>query len=115
MASTMQINNENENNNNNNNNNFPADVDDDAVFPNDDEAGDEEEEFKNTIKWCDVEENVWLRVEGLVHVHTKYGPAVIAELLNRNGETIRTWTTKLIGDALKEKEKKKKEKKKTIY
>ena len=70
----------------NNNNNFPVD-DDDAItaFPDDDEAGDEEG-FANIIKWCEVIENVWLRVEHLVDVNTQYGPAVIVELLKRDGE-----------------------------
>ena len=91
-------------------NNFPVD-DDDAItaFPDDDEAGDEEE-FANTIKWREVIENVWLRVEHLAYVNTQYGPAVIVELLKRDGGKMRAWTTKLIGEALTEKEKRKEDK-----
>ena len=40
------------------------------------------EGFANTIKWREVIENVWLRVEYLVDVNTQYGPAMVVGLLN---------------------------------
>ena len=91
-------------------NNFPDDDDNAITFPDDDEAGEVNDEFANTIKWREVVQNVWLRVEYLIDVNTQFGPAVIVGLLKRDGETIKAWTTMIIGTALTEKEKKKENK-----
>ena len=91
-------------------NNFPDDDDNATTFPDDDEAGEVNDVFANTIKWREVVQNVWLRVEYLIDVNTQYGPAVIVGLLKRDGETIKAWTTTIIGTALTEKEKKKENK-----
>ena len=91
-------------------NNFPDDDDNAITFPDDDEAGEVNDEFANTIKWREVVQNVWLRVEYLIDVNTQFGPAVIVGLLKRDGETIKAWTTTIIGTALTEKEKKKENK-----
>ena len=85
---------------------FPCEENGYRKFPDDDEAGDVDE-FANTIKWREVIENVWIRVEYLLDVNTQYRPAVVVGLLKRDGETIRAWTTTLIGQVLTEKEKKK--------
>ena len=95
-------------------NNFPVDDDNATTFPDDDEAGEVNDVFANTIKWREVVQNVWLRVEYLIDVNTQFGPAVIVGLLKRDGETIKAWTTTIIGTALTEKEKKK-EKQKHVY
>ena len=91
-------------------NNFPDDDDNATTFPDDNEAGEVNDVFANTIKWREVVQNVWLRVEYLIDVNTQYGPAVIVGLLKRDGETIKAWTTTIIGTALTEKEKKKENK-----
>ena len=88
-------------------NNFPDDDDNAITFPDDNEAGEVNDVFANTIKWREVVQNVWFRVEYLIDVKTQFGPAVIAGLLKRDGETIKAWTTTIIGTALTEKEKKK--------
>ena len=85
---------------------FPADDEEMVVdFPDDDDAGEEENAFTNAIPWREVDLNTWLRVIETFVVKTINGPATIIQLQKRDGTLVKAWTTKVIATAISAKEK----------
>ena len=93
--------------------NFPSDDVEEAVvvYPNDDEVGDKDNIFKNTVSWRDVERDIWLRVTETCNVKTMHGPSTIVLLQKRDGILTKAWTTNIISRAILAKESTKGDKK----
>ena len=62
-----------------------------------------ESDFSDVVKWIDVPLNVWYKVNGITSLNSMHGKSYVITVSDREGNEMRYWSTKLIGEEIEKK------------